>query len=195
MKKTKKYIGLFLIFILVIAIFSVIVILIIKEEKKNQEELHRITGKTIQNILENEEQTEEENELEILSEKEYNIGQDTFHFSFGRNEEEYNLFAWCNVEKKENAFWTNFSLNSLLIIEDENVRKLIDGLNFSYIITVGDGTTITRTKDISLFMSSEGKMINSSDYFSTDWIVENADMDSDYGTKVLNFLVDFMENE
>lgn len=138
---------------------------------------------------------EEESKINVLAEKTYNIEDDTFQFVFEENKDGYNLSLLCDVNDKSDAFWTHISLNALFNSQEESLKLFIDDLNFHYMIFIGDGTVLTRGKNVLILMSKDGEMMSTEDYFSADWMVENMDKDSDYGEKVINFLVEFIEKE
>lgn len=141
------------------------------------------------------EHLEKEKEVTVLSEKTYNIREDTFDFSFGqRGNGEYSLTLLCKIEDKADAYMTHISLNALFNSDEESIKSLTETMNFSYSIIIGDETVLLRTKGI-LYLSKDGEIIDVNDYFSVDWILEDGRMESDYGEEVINFLVDFIENE
>lgn len=136
---------------------------------------------------------EEKDKLVVLAEKTCEIGADSFHFTLGQRGDEYEFTLLCIIENKTDAYNTHLSLNSIMN-SSEDVLKPIQDI-FSYCIVIGDGTLLMRTSDMLLITSGDGKVISMDDYFSIDWILSEANMDSDYGTQVLNFLIDFIENE
>lgn len=141
------------------------------------------------------EHLEKEKEVTVLAEKTYNIGEDTFDFSFGqRGNGEYSFTLLCKIEDKADAYMTHISLNALFNSDEESIKSLTETMNFSYSIIIGDETVLLRTKGI-LYLSKDGEIIDVNDYFSVDWILEDERMESDYGEEVINFLVDFIENE
>ena len=140
-----------------------------------------------------EEKEAEENKLEILADKTYAIGEDTFNFSIGKRKNgEYSFTILCEIADKSDALYTHISLNAIMNSEDGAIKPIRDMLSYSIII--GDGTSITRTNDALMLMSSEGEILSVDDYFSAEWVA-NEFNNSDYGTQVTNFLVDFIENE
>lgn len=52
-----------------------------------------------------------------------------------------------------------------------------------------------RSKGILYITSKDGETMNIDDYFSSDWMLSEEYHESDYGTQVTNFMVDFIENE
>lgn len=140
-------------------------------------------------------QLDEENGVNILAKKTYNIENDTFNFSLGQSENgDYKFTLLCEIADKSDACITHISLNALFNSDDENIKALIETMHFSYSIFIGDGTVLMRTKSL-LYLSKDGEMVDVNDYFSADWISSEDFQESDYGTQVANFLVDFMENE
>lgn len=138
---------------------------------------------------------EEEKEVTTLAEKIYNIGNDTFAFSFGqRGNGEYSFILLCNIENKADAYMTHISLNALFNSDEEAIKALTDTMNFSYTIIMGDKTVLLRTKGL-LYLSKGGEIIDVNDYFPVEWVLEENVTKSDYGTQVTNFLVDFIQNE
>ena len=138
---------------------------------------------------------EEEKEVTTLAEKTYNIGEDTFNFSFGqRGNGEYSFILLCNIENKADAYVTHISLNALFDSDEEAIKALTGTMNFSYTIIMGDKTVLLRTKGL-LYLSKGGEIIDVNDYFPVEWVLEENVTKSDYGTQVTNFLVDFIENE
>lgn len=138
---------------------------------------------------------EEEKEVNVLAQKTYNIGDDTFNFSFGqRGNGEYSFTLLCQVEDKSDAYMTHISLNALFNSDEESIRALTETMNFSYSIIIGDGTLLLRTKGM-LYLVNDKEVIDVNDYFSVDWILSDERKESDYGDKVIGFLVDFIENE
>lgn len=140
---------------------------------------------------------QEKSNSKTLREKTYNIGEDEFHFSLQQDEDdEYRLMLLCIIEDKSDAFWTHILLNNeIMNNQDESIKMFTDTLNFSYCITVGDGTILFRMKERLLIQSKDGEMIDVNDYFSNDWILNAGSDDGDYGTQIANFLVDFVQNE
>lgn len=139
---------------------------------------------------------EEEKEVNILAQKTYKIGEDTFDFSFGqKGNGEYSFTLLCKIEDKADAYMTHISLNAIFNSDEEAIKALTDTMNFSYGMIIGDGTSLTRTKGILFILSKDGEMIKAEDYFPVEWVLEENVTKSDYGTQVTNFLVDFIENE
>lgn len=139
---------------------------------------------------------EEEKEIKALAQKTYNIGDDTFDFSLEERENgEYRFSLLCHVDDKSDSYMTHISLNALFNSDEEALKVITETMNFAYTIIVGDGTTITKTKGALLIISKEGETISIEDYFSPDWITRGEFLESDYGTQVTNFLVDFVQNE
>lgn len=138
---------------------------------------------------------EKETEIEenILSQKTYNIGEDSFSFALSGDGGEQKLSLSCNIEDKFNAFYTHVSLNSIMNSSDENVKVITEKFNFSYGIVIGDGTVIFRTPDV-LSVVKDSEAIDVEEYFSTEWIASEAGRESNYGTKVIEFMMDFIEN-
>lgn len=141
-----------------------------------------------------EEEKQKKNQTNILAQKTYSIGEDTFTFSLGEKEDEYNFNLICEIEDKSDAYITHISLNSLFNSDDENIKALTETMNFSYTIYVGDGTILLRTKGL-LYITKDDEIIDVNDYFSIDWITSEEFRESDYGTQVANFLANFIENE
>ncbi len=142
------------------------------------------------------EHLEKEKEVNVLAQKTYNIGEDTFDFSFGqRGNGEYSFTLLCHINDKSDVFWTHISLNAIFNSDEEALKAITETMNFSYSIIVGDGTLITRAKDILIIILESGEIISTEDYFSTEWIAGEQYHESDYGEKVTNFLVDFIKNE
>lgn len=138
---------------------------------------------------------EEEKEIKVLAQKTYNIGDDTFDFSFGkRGNGDYSFALLCRIENKSDAYMAHISLNALFNSDEEALKVTTETMNFTYSIIVGDGTVLLRSKDV-LYLTKNGEMIGVNDYFSVDWILNDEEKNWDYGTKVINFLVDFMQNE
>ena len=136
---------------------------------------------------------EEKNKPEVLSEKTYDIGNDSFSFTLEEKNNEYNFFIYCNVEDKSDAFAVYTALNSFMNSNDSETKKLVDKFGFSYGIYIGeDNTILVRTADSLSFMSGD-KIVSADEYFSGDWFM-NEFHESDYGTQVLDFLIDFMKN-
>lgn len=66
-----------------------------------------------------------------------------------RQEDGKYLFSLlCNIEDKSDAFMTHISLNTLFNSDDENIKVLIETMNFSYSIFIGDGIVLMRTKSL-----------------------------------------------
>ena len=135
---------------------------------------------------------EEENQANVLAEHEYNIDDDRFVFVFSEKDGEHSLNLICYINDKSDAFWTHISLNALFN-NQEDMKWLIDDLNFSYSIMIGDGVVLIRKKDSLTLMSVDDGFISVGDYFSTEWMTESAGT-SDYGELVGGFLVDFIQN-
>lgn len=136
---------------------------------------------------------EEKNKPEVLSEKTYDIGNDSFSFTLEEKNNEYNFFIYCNVEDKSDAFAVYTALNSFMNSNDSETKKMVDKFGFSYGIYIGeDNTILVRTADSLSFMSGD-KIVSADEYFSGDWFA-NEFHESEYGTQVLDFLIDFMEN-
>lgn len=92
---------------------------------------------------------EGEEQLNVLDKKTYNIGEDTFTFGLMRQEDGKYLFSFlCNIKDKSDAFMTHISLNTLFNSDDENIKVLIETMNFSYSIFIGDGIVLMRTKSL-----------------------------------------------
>lgn len=141
------------------------------------------------------EHLEKEQEINVLAQKTYNIGEDTFNFSFGQREnEEYSFTLLCHIEDKSDAYMAHISLNAIFNSDEEVLKVVTDTMNFSYSIFVGDGTVLFRSKDI-LYLAKDGELIGVNNYFSAEWLLDEEEKDWDYGTQVTNFLVDFMQNE
>lgn len=138
---------------------------------------------------------EKETEIEenILAQKTYNIEEDSFSFSLSEDGGEQKLSLSCNIEDKFNAFYTHVSLNSIMNSSDENVKVITEKFNFSYGIVIGDGTVIFRTPDV-LSVVKDSEAIDVEEYFSTEWIASEAGRESNYGTRVIEFMMDFIEN-
>lgn len=138
------------------------------------------------------EHLEEQNQTNILSQHEYSIGDDRFVFVFSEEDGKYSLNLMCYIDDKTDAFWTHISLNALFSGQ-EDLEEFIDYSNFSYSIMIGDGVVLMRNKYLLTLMSVDDGLISVSDYFSTEWMIENS-RTSDYGEQVVNFLVDFIQN-
>ena len=136
-----------------------------------------------------------ENELQVLSKKSYNIREDTFDFIFGEDNNGYNFSLICKIQDKSDAFYTHISLNAIMKSSDDNIKMFLDNFNFSYCIFIGDGTFLMRTKDLLWIVPEDGNPIDVDEYFSTEWFANEANLESDYGTQVVNFLTDFIKNE
>ena len=137
---------------------------------------------------------EEKNKPEVLAEKTYNIGNDNFRFSFSKEKDgEYRTSLFCDIEDKSDAFYTHMALNSMMNSDDEDIKKLMDLINLSYTISIGDGTSLINTGIAVLLMSDDESFLPLEEYFSTDWLA-NESRESDYGTQVIGFLGDFIEN-
>lgn len=142
-----------------------------------------------------EEEEQKENQINILAQKTYNIGEDTFDFSFGQRENgDYSFTLLCKIEDKADAYMTHISLNALFNSDEESIKALTETMNFTYSIIIGDGTLLMRTKGL-LSLVKDKEIIDVNDYFPVDWVLEENTTKSDYGTQVANFLVDFIENE
>lgn len=138
-----------------------------------------------------EEKENKKNELEILADKTYSIGEDTFYFSFGKRENgEYSFMLLCKISNKSDAFCTHIFLNSIMNSDDESIKPIRD--IFAYSIFVGDGTVLTRTNSAMLLMSADGEMLSTDDYFSAEWFRDES-ADSDYGAQIIDFLIDFIQ--
>ena len=145
-------------------------------------------------VEEKKQEEEGETEINILAEKTHTIEQDTFRFTFGEMGDKYKLSLHCNIDDKSDAFSTHIVLNGMMNSEDENLKAFIDTMNFSYLINIGDGSTIIRSKDALLMMSKENKIISVADYFSAEWMISDEYHESDYGRQVSSFLIDFIES-
>lgn len=142
-----------------------------------------------------EEEEQKKNQTNILAQKTYNIGEDTFDFSFGQRENgDYSLTLLCKIEDKSDAYMTHISLNALFNSDEESIKALTETMNFTYSIIIGDGTLLMRTKGF-LSLVKDKEIIDVNDYFIVDWVLEENATKSDYGTQVTNFLIDFIENE
>lgn len=141
------------------------------------------------------EHLEEEKEVKVLAQKTYDIGEDTFNFMFGqKGNGDYSFNLTCQIADKADAFYTHISLNALFNSDDESIKALTDTMNFTYSILIGDGTLLMRS-DSFLYLIKDDEVIEAEDYFSPEWLISDEYQESDYGTQVTNFLVDFIENE
>lgn len=131
--------------------------------------------------------------MDVLSKKKYNIGEDSFDFVFGEQDGENRLYLYCNIEDKSDAFYTHISLNGIMNSEDENLKVFAEKFNFTYSIIVGDGAVLFRSPDFLVITKDEEGM-EVDEYFSADWISSDEYHESDYGSKVIDFLTDFIEN-
>ena len=138
---------------------------------------------------------EKETEIEgnILEQKTYNIEEDSFSFSLSEDGGEQMLSLSCHIEDKFNALYTHVSLNSIMNSSDENVKVIAEKFYFSYGIVIGDGTVLFRTPDV-LSLVKDNEAIDIEEYFSAEWLASEAGRESDYGTKVIEFMMDFIEN-
>lgn len=145
-----------------------------------------------------EEEEQKEYEINVLAKKTYNIGEDTFNFSFGQKENgEYSFTLFCRIEDKIDAYSTHVSLNTLFNSDEEALKVTTDTMNFTYSIFVSDGTMLMRSKNF-LYLTKDSEIIDVQDYFSAEWLLEALEgdaIDSDYSDQVINFLVDFIQNE
>lgn len=140
-----------------------------------------------------EERQNEESGMDVLSKKTYNIGSDTFDFLFGEEDGEKRLYLYCNIEDRSDAFYTQISLNGIINSEDENLKVFAEKFNFSYSIIVGDGAVLFRNPDF-LVITKDGEGMEVDEYFSADWMSSDEYHKSDHGSKVIDFLTDFIEN-
>lgn len=186
--KTKIIIGL-----IILVFFVGVIFFIIQKDGETQQRTDEIARSTINNVLNAEtEEPEEEKQSNVLAEHEYNIDDDRFVFVFSEKDGEHSLNLICYINDKSDAFWTHISLNALFN-NPEDMKWLIDDLNFSYSIMIGDGVVLIRSKDSLTLMSVDDGFISVGDYFSTEWMTESAGT-SDYGEQVGGFLVDFIQN-
>lgn len=139
------------------------------------------------------EETEIEETENVLAKKVYNIEEDSFSFLLSEDGGERRLYLYCDVEDKFNALYTHVSLNSIMNSSEENVKVITEKFNFSYSIIIGDGTVLFRTTDV-LSLVKDKEAIDIEEYFSTEWLASEAGRESDYGTKVVEFMMDFIEN-
>lgn len=135
----------------------------------------------------------DETDLEVLANEIYNIGEDEFRFGLTQSGQEYSVSLFCTIKDKSDAFGTHIALNSMMNSDDEDIKKLMDLINLSYTISIGDGTSLINTGIAVLLMSDDESFLPLEEYFSTDWLV-NESRESDYGTQVIGFLGDFIEN-
>ncbi len=140
-----------------------------------------------------EEKQNEESGMDVLSKKTYNIGSDTFDFLFGEEDGEKRLYLYCNIEDRSDAFYAHISLNGIINSEDENLKVFAEKFNFSYSIIVGDGAVLFRNPDF-LAITKDGEGMEVDEYFSADWMSSDEYHKSDHGSKVIDFLTDFIEN-
>lgn len=85
----------------------------------------------------------EEKEVKVLAQKTYDIGEDTFGFSFGeKGNGNYSFTLICKIDDKADAFSAHISLNAIMNSDDEDIKSLTDDMNFSYCIIIGDGTCL-----------------------------------------------------
>ena len=140
-----------------------------------------------------EDESSEESNMDVLAKKTYNIESDTFDFLFGEQEGEKRLYLYCNIEDKSDAFYTHISLNGIMNSEEENLKVFAEKFNFTYSIIVGDGAVLFRSPDF-LVITKDGDGMEVDEYFSTDWMSSDEYHESDYGSKVMDFLTDFIEN-
>lgn len=187
-----------------IVIFCILIIISARNNAESMKQIQKSTAESLEKQIEgdlkniNESETastksEEENNITILQQKTYEIGKDTFDFSFGQKESgEYSLILVCKIQEKYDAFMTHISLNALFNSEEESIKSLIDDLNFSYSILIGDGTYLLRGKNFLYLVNEEKEVIDVNDYFSTEWVLSEENRESDYGTQVSNFLADFI---
>lgn len=143
--------------------------------------------------LEKEEKQNGESGMDVLSKKTYNIEGDTFEFLFGEKEGEKRFYLYCNIEDKSDAFYAHVSLNGIMSSEDENLKVFAEKFNFTYSIIVGDGAVLFRSPGF-LVVTKDGEGMEADEYFSMDWISSDEFHESDYGSKVIDFLTDFIEN-
>lgn len=143
--------------------------------------------------LEKEGNQNAESGMDVLSEKKYNIGEDSFDFVFGEQDGENKIYLYCNIEDKSDAFYTHISLNGIMNSEEENLKVFAEKFNFTYSIIVGDGAVLFRSPDF-LVITKDGDGMEVDEYFSTDWMSSDEYHESDYGSKVMDFLTDFIEN-
>ena len=139
----------------------------------------------------NEKEIEEEEN--VLAKKTYNIGEDYFSFSLSEKGGEQRFSLSCHIEDKFNALYTHVSLNSIINNSDENVKVVTEKFYFSYGIVIGDGTVLFRTPDV-LSLIKDNEVIDVEEYFSTEWLASESGKESEYGTKVIEFMMDFIEN-
>lgn len=135
----------------------------------------------------------EESDISVSAEKTYNIGDDKFDFVFGEQDGEKRFYLYCNIKDKADAFYVNTSLNTLMNSEDENFKIIKEEFDFSYSIIVGDGAVLFRTPEL-LIITKDGAGIDVEDYFSAEWMASEEYHESDYGAQVMDFMIDFIEN-
>lgn len=160
------------------------------------EEVSEFIEKYKNNLLK--ETTEEEKELNVLAQKTYNIGEDTFDFSLNQREDGvYDFMLVCQIKDKADAFSTHMALNSIMNSDEESLKPIIDDMNFSYCVLVSDDAMILRAKSsLQVIVKGEEKidtLVDVEDYFSPEWVAGEEYHESDYGEQVVNFLVDFIE--
>lgn len=142
----------------------------------------------------NEEELETNGEEFVASAKKtYNIGDDRFDFVLGEDNGEKRFYLYCNIKDKSDAFDAHISLNTLMNSEDENFKIIKEEFGFSYSIIVGDGAVLFRTPEL-LIITKDGAGIDVEDYFSAEWIASEEYHESDYGAQVMDFMIDFIEN-
>ena len=142
------------------------------------------------------EHLEEEKQANVLSSKTYTIGEDTFDFSFEQNgNDDYSFKLLCWIADKADAFSAQVSLNAIMNSDEPSIKSFLDAIDFSYYIFIGDGTIIIKTENISYVTSNNGEIVDITDYFSPEWTLSEERHDSDYGTQIVNFMVDFIQNE
>lgn len=137
---------------------------------------------------------EEEEQINVLAKKTYNIGEDTFNFLLEEDNNEYKTTLICQIGDKSDAFSAHFYLNMMFNSDDESLKALTETMNFSYCIVIGDGTLLMRTDSFLSLVNGE-KVLDVTDYFSPDWMISEEYHESDYGSQVIDFLSDFIENE
>lgn len=135
----------------------------------------------------------EEDDINVLAKKTYNIGDDTFGFAFVEDSGEKCFYLYVNIKDKADAFYVHTSLNTLMNSEDENFKIIKERLNFTYSIIVGDGAVLFRTPD-ALVITKDGEGLDVADYFSAEWMVSEEYHESDYGAQAMDFMMDFIEN-
>lgn len=132
-------------------------------------------------------------EFVASTKKTYNIGDDRFDFVFGEDNGEKRFYLYCNIKDKADAFCVHTSLNTLMNSEDENFKIIKEEFGFSYSIIVGDGAVLFRTPEL-LIITKDGAGIDMEDYFSAEWMASEEYHESDYGAQVMDFMIDFIEN-